>query len=128
MSTLFTYQTVDYELTSCPEYPFSQSYVASTVASGFQDGSIATRPRVSNDISIYTLIFNAVLLADKLKMQELEKLVRGSAIFQWTPDFVVDNIDSSTIQVRDVRLASPVHYQMESGNVYSFTVNLQEAI
>jgi len=124
---IFTYQSIDFSIDDCPTYPLQTSLIDNKIASTFSDGYVTTRPRITPNLHLYTLNFVAVPEEDKLKIQELEEIVGCSDIFEWTPDMVLEPRDSPIIQVRYVRLTTPIQYKLTSFKLYEFTMNLQEA-
>ena len=137
--TKFVYNGVTYEIDSCPEYPFIQTYQPNTIASQMQDGYTTTRPRISRNLSIFTLTYRVVPKTEKLVIQSLETIVRCTDIFEWYPFVDLDNTDPDTAgnsgsnpnfgksRIRSVRLVAPIQYNLVNGNYYDFTITLQEA-
>ena len=129
-TTHFKYLGIDYILNSCPEYPFSVALLENNIASQFQDGYVTSRKRISKNFCTYSLTFRAVSEEDKFTMQELEYLVGTADIFKWFPNMPLEPTDFNNgvivIQPRDVRLVSPIQYDLIFYGRYDFTVNLQE--
>ena len=143
MSTTFTYNTVSYVLETCPENPFSQSFIENTIASSFQEGTKVTRPRISKNISTYKLNFTAASEQDKVVVQALEATIRGTDTFTWTPAFPLDYTDytqiddspydpadpsnlKAAIQERSLRLVTPIQYETIGYLLWNFTLNVEE--
>ena len=124
---IFTYQSIDYSIDDCPTYPLQSSLIDNKIASQFSDGYITTRPRITPNLHLYTLNFEATKEDDKLKIQAMEELTGCSDIFIWTPEIKIEPRDEPTIQSRHVRLTAPIKYELISYGLWRFTMNLQEA-
>ena len=123
----------NYILNSCPEYPFSTALIENNIASQFQDGYVTSRKRISRNFGTYSLTFKAVPEPDKITMQKLEYIVGMADLFDWLPNIPLEPIDydehgNVAIQVREVRLVSPIQYDLIFYGHYDFTVNLQQGI
>jgi len=131
--TKFHYKGNDYIIDECPTYPFSMGMLENSINSQFQDGYVTSRKRISRIFNTWILNFVAAKEENKLIIQELEYLVGQADIFTWFPTIPLDNNDyddqgNIVIQPREVRLISPIQYDLAFFGHYDFTMNLQEAI
>ena len=139
LQTKFVYETEDftneYLINDCYQYPFYNATLGNAISSEFQDGYITTRKRVSKTFALYTLSFAGMKEEEKLKIQELENLVGQSDIFYWYPSYPIEPRDYDDqgivldpIPLREVRLTTPIQYELFAPKLYNLTMNLQEAI
>jgi hypothetical protein len=132
-TTKFHYKGIDYTINDCPTYPLNRTTLENSISSEFQDGYVTSRKRISRDFEVIKLTFAAVKEEDKVIIQRLEKLVGQADIFTWYPNIPLDPDDynpdgTENIQPRDVRLVSPIQYDLIAYKLYNFDMNLQEAI
>jgi len=119
----------------CPTFPLTSALAQNATSSQFQDNYVVSRPVTSMNLSLFTLNFVAVDVAEMLTVKKLEHLVRGSGIFLWIPEFPLDYTDldvngdllPEADRVLSVRFVTSVQYNLDAYNLYSFTLNLQEA-
>jgi hypothetical protein len=125
------------EVYDSPQYPIEIQLLENAIRSKFQDGYVTSRPRVSMNLSKYTLNFKSVKMEEKNKIQDIEKLVGTSEIFIWIPNVPLDSSDYQendqgetviAIQERKVRLIEPINFQLSSYNKFDFTMSLQQSI
>ena len=125
----------EFWVNDCPVFPFTTALVQNATSSQFQDNYVISRPVTSVNLSLYTLNFVAVKEIEMLTVKKLEHLVRGSGTFLWLPTVPMKytdlNPDGSLKPEGDrllsVRFVSSIKYNLDAYQLYSFTMNLQEA-
>ena len=93
------------------------SAVDSTIRSEFADGTVLTRPRFTRMRKSFNVGYNFLTAADKVLLENLQTSIKiGANTFYWTNPS--DDIEY------DIRLTSPMKFQIEPREFNFWSVNL----